>query len=309
MHDFLAHDRQARLGQESVVTGTASTIGLGQRPRAADGWARRIAGASLLALALMGTSPTGALAVEPETAEPTTITSGKTGSTRVTVVADDENLRFRVPTLIPFVAASDGTLTGPTTESTRIENLSAYGLKVTNVRVATQNGWTHGSDVSASDDSISWYIGPRGAEVDGGAATADTGTDITSPLWNMTYHSDATETDDILLNTDGMVGRVAQDISSPVQVGTVTFTLAPGAHADGPQKPVVPEEPDKENPEQPNPEKPESPDAEKPETTEKPTKSDVETPQKPETPDAETPQKPNAKTPPANGGEGTAEVE
>lgn len=47
----------------------------------------------------------------------------------------------------------------------------------------------------------------------------------------MTYQSDAVETDDIKLETSGTVGRVATDISSPVHIGTVTFTLAPGAHA------------------------------------------------------------------------------
>lgn len=184
------------------------------------------AGSALLAAALVGLAPVPARA-----AESTTVTQGKTGSTRVTVVADDENLRFRVPTLIPFVAASDGTLTGPTADATRIENLSAYGLKVTNVRVTTANGWTHGSDVTKSDDSISWSVGPNGSMVDAGKATTATGTNVNSHLWNMTYQSASVETDDIKLATSGRVGRVAQDISSPVQVGTVTFTLAPGAHA------------------------------------------------------------------------------
>ena len=46
----------------------------------------------------------------------------------------------------------------------------------------------------------------------------------------MTYHSDTTHTDDIQLTTAGNVGRVAQDISVAKQIGSVTFTLAPGAH-------------------------------------------------------------------------------
>ena len=60
---------------------------------------------------------------------------------------------------------------------------------------------------------------------------AETGAAITDPLWNMTYYSDDSSTDDILLETAGNVGRVTQDISSPVHIGTVTFTVAPGAHA------------------------------------------------------------------------------
>lgn len=172
------------------------------------------AGATLAAL-----SPTPAIAAE-----------GNTGNTKVTVQADDSNLRFKVPTVIPFVAASDGTLTGPTADATRIENLSAYGLKVTNVKVTSNNGWNHTEDISAADDSIDWSLGPTGAPIRAAAAATDGGIDITSPQWNMTYQSDAVETDDIKLETSGTVGRVATDISSPVHIGTVTFTLAPGAH-------------------------------------------------------------------------------
>lgn len=129
------------------------------------------------------------------------------------------------------MAASDGTLTGPSPEATKIENLSAFGLKVTNVKVSSENGWSHSSDVNGADNSIDWLLGPKGSMVRASAAAAETGTAITDPLWNMTYYSDDSSTDDILLETAGNVGRVTQDISSPVRIGTVTFTVAPGAHA------------------------------------------------------------------------------
>lgn len=181
---------------------------------------RRLAVTAAAGAALAMPSPMPAIAAE-----------GNTGNTKVTVQADDSNLRFKVPTVIPFVAASDGTLTGPTADATRIENLSAYGIKVTNVKVTSNNGWNHTEDISAADDSIDWSLGPTGAPVRAAAAATDNGIDITSPQWNMTYQSDAVETDDIKLETSGTVGRVATDISSPVHIGTVTFTLAPGAHA------------------------------------------------------------------------------
>lgn len=181
---------------------------------------RRLAVTAAAGATLATLSPMPAIAAE-----------GNTGNTKVTVQADDSNLRFKVPTVIPFVAASDGTLTGPTADATRIENLSAYGLKVTNVKVTSNNGWNHTEDISAADDSIDWSLGPTGAPVRAATAATDDGIDITSPQWNMTYQSDAVETDDIKLETSGTVGRVATDISSPVHIGTVTFTLAPGAHA------------------------------------------------------------------------------
>lgn len=181
---------------------------------------RRLAVTAAAGATLATLSPMPAIAAE-----------GNTGNTKVTVQADDSNLRFKVPTVIPFVAASDGTLTGPTADATRIENLSAYGLKVTNVKVTSNNGWNHTEDISAADNSIDWSLGPTGAPIRAAAAATDNGIDITSPQWNMTYQSDAVETDDIKLETSGTVGRVATDISSPVHIGTVTFTLAPGAHA------------------------------------------------------------------------------
>lgn len=152
-------------------------------------------------------------------------------TTLVTVVASDTNLRFKVPTVIPFVAASDGTLTGPSPEATKIENLSAFGLKVTSVKVNGENGWSHSSDVNSAENSIDWKLGPKGAMVRAAGAASESGTAITDPLWNMTYYSNDTTTDDIQLETAGNVGRVTQDISSPVHIGTVTFTIAPGAHA------------------------------------------------------------------------------
>lgn len=156
---------------------------------------------------------------------------GNTGTTQVTVIADQSNLRFRVPTIIPFVAASDGTLTGPSADVTRIENLSVFGIKVTNVALEASGGWSHADDISSSDNSICWAFGPESNLISAARAAEDGGLDIANSAWNMTYHSDDTSTDDIYLKTEGAVGRVVKDISSPVQVGTITFTVAAGAHA------------------------------------------------------------------------------
>lgn len=181
---------------------------------------RTALGGACLVAALMGCAGT----------TPALAATGNTGTTKVTVVADENNLKFRVPTVIPFVAASDGTLTGPSATTTRIENLSVFGLKVTNVKVTPANGWSHADNVNAADDSIRWSLGPKGAEVSATKANTTNGLQIASPHWNMTYHSDTTHTDDIQLTTAGSVGRVAQDISVAKQIGSVTFTLAPGAH-------------------------------------------------------------------------------
>ena len=196
----------------------------GRKPRLDMARTCAAAGLSLV----LGLAGTPALAEE---SQPSAV-GGDT--TKVTVVADSGNLRFRVPTVIPFVAASDGTLTGPSPQDAKIENLSAFGLKVTNVRIESANGWNHSSDVNGSDNSIDWRLGPQSSMVSAADAATESGVSVSNPAWNMTYASADTQTDEILLSTSGSVGRVTQDISSPVHIGTVRFTVAAGAHtADG----------------------------------------------------------------------------
>jgi hypothetical protein len=203
-----------------MSTSTFTSSETSRLSRVGAGLGRIAAGAGVAAM-LFGCSPVPALAES---------VVGTQGTTQVTVEADENNLRFEVPTVIPFVAASDGTLTGPTADATRIKNLSVFGIKVTNVKVTANNGWNHSEDVQATDDSINWTFGPSGAIVTAAKATGEGGLDITSEQWNMTYQNDSVETDEIKLETAGTVGRVATDISSPVHVGTVTFTVAPGKH-------------------------------------------------------------------------------
>ena len=203
-----------------MSTSTFTSSETSRLSRVGAGLGRIAAGVGAAAM-LFGCSPVPALAES---------VVGTQGTTQVTVEADKNNLRFEVPTVIPFVAASDGTLTGPTADATRIKNLSVFGIKVTNVKVTANNGWNHSEDVQATDDSINWTFGPSGAIVTAAKATGEDGLDITSEQWNMTYQNDSVETDEIKLETAGTVGRVATDISSPVHVGTVTFTVAPGKH-------------------------------------------------------------------------------
>lgn len=187
-------------------------------------------GALALSAALCTTTPVMAIAAEPSEALQTI--EGRSGTTRVTVVATDGNLKFRVPTVIPFVADYDGTLQGPSADTTYIENLSAFAIKVTNVKVNAENGWSHTANLDAQDNSVEWNIGPSEYMVTASNATGDAGFNINNVCWNMSYGGDATGSDKIYLATDGQAKRVTKDISSAVQIGTVTFTVAPGIHND-----------------------------------------------------------------------------
>lgn len=93
--------------------------------------ARALAVGAGLTLALaMGAAPTAAMA------------EVRVGTTDVTVKADISNVSFKAPTVIPFAANADGTLVGPSDKTITIDNLSAYGIHVTNMKVTAKNDWT-----------------------------------------------------------------------------------------------------------------------------------------------------------------------
>lgn len=192
-----------------------------KNPKIARG-ARALAVGAGLALALaVGGAPVQAHA------EQTKVEAGKTGSTQVTIKADTTNLKFEVPTVIPFTAAPGGKLTGPTAGATYIKNNSAYAIHVTNMKVAPENGWTIVADASkaTADNSIDFQVGPSGALKDASAAAS--GTDLSKDAsFNMGYSGSAT--DKVALDTSGDVSRVAKDILNSGKVATITWTLEAG---------------------------------------------------------------------------------
>ena len=77
-----------------------------------------VVGAGLALALAMGAVPTPAMA------------AGRVGTTKVMVRTEIDNVEFKVPTVIPFVAKADGTLQGPSEDATTIDNHSAYGIHV-----------------------------------------------------------------------------------------------------------------------------------------------------------------------------------
>ena len=169
--------------------------------------ARALAVGAGLALALaMGAAPTPAMA------------AGRVGTTKVMVRTEIDNVEFKVPTVIPFVAKADGTLQGPSEDATTIDNHSAYGIHVTNMKIDAMNTWTIAADAKA-----------------GTAAMQGTGLDLSkNAAFDMGYQGIAGGTDKIKLKTSGNVARVTRDIFRVTgegdQVATITWTVEPGAH-------------------------------------------------------------------------------
>ena len=159
-----------------------------KNPKTARG-ARTLAVGAGLALALA----VGGVPVQAHAAQ-TAVEQGKTGTTRVEIKADTSNLKFEVPTVIPFSAAPGGKLTGPTAGATYIKNNSVYAIHVTKMQVAAANGWTIVADAAQakSDNSIEFKVGPTGDPKD--AAAAAGGTDVSKDVkFNMGYSGSATD--------------------------------------------------------------------------------------------------------------------
>lgn len=158
-----------------------------------------VVGAGLALALAMGAAPTPAMA------------AGRVGTTKVMVRTEIDNVEFKVPTVIPFVAKADGTLQGPSEDATTIDNHSAYCIHVTNMKIDAMNTWTIA------------------------AAAQGTGLDLSkNAAFDMGYQGIAGGTDKIKLKTSGNVARVTRDIFRVTgegdQVATITWTVEPGAH-------------------------------------------------------------------------------
>ena len=83
-------------------------------------------GAGLALMLAVSAAPTPAMA------------AGRFGTTDVRVRTEIDNISFKAPTVIPFVANADGTLQCPSEDAITIDNLSAYGIHVTNMKSTAQ---------------------------------------------------------------------------------------------------------------------------------------------------------------------------
>ena len=186
-----------------------------------------VVGAGLALALAMGAAPTTALA------------EGRVGTTDVTIRTEIDNITFKAPTVIPFVASADGTLQGPSENATTVDNLSAYGIHVTNMKVTAEDTWNIAADAKkgTAQNCIDFKVGPENASQDAYAAAQGTGLDLSkNAFFDMGYQGIADGTDKIKLKTSGNVARVTRDIfhltgdSTGDQVASITWTVEPGAH-------------------------------------------------------------------------------
>lgn len=159
------------------------------------------------------------------------------GTTQVTVEADPSSMiEYEVPTKLPFYAAADGTLTGPTPSACQIVNKSVFGIHVTEVSVVSADGWNvvSSAEVGEAINSIDFQFGPK-KQIDAAAALGrvDVSSDVS---FNMGYEGSGKEAVDI--DSGGDIARVTHDITAPVPTATISWTVAAGsasgAYNEGP---------------------------------------------------------------------------
>lgn len=155
------------------------------------------------------------------------------GTTQVTVEADPSSMiLYEVPTKLPFYAAADGTLTGPSPSACQIVNKSVFGIHVTEVSVATAEGWNlvESAVVGNAINTIDFQFGPK-KQIDAFAAT--NGADVSSDAsFNMGYEGSGKET--VNIDSSGDVARLTHDITSPVPAATISWTVAAGSASGTP---------------------------------------------------------------------------
>lgn len=183
---------------------------------------RTIAVVCGLALAATAFAPAAAFADNS-----TLVKDGNTGTTEVTVKAkkDDQGndqLAFEVPMVIPFAAKADGTLVGPSADTTKIVNLSVFPIHVTGMSTFTKGtGWSLVADASKSSETnaLSFELN--------GVSAANPGNLSADKAWNMGYAGSGT--DSVAITSKGKVAHVTKDLSKAQKAATVTWTLAAGA--------------------------------------------------------------------------------
>lgn len=176
-------------------------------------------------VACMLASPTIALAEDK-------VVTGTNGTTDVTVQTSNENIKFSIPTIIPFAAAGDGELVGPTASETLIKNLSVFGIHVTNMSVEEEAPWVLVADAESAgqDNSVDFQVGPSLDMKDAINASQEGGIDLSKgEHWDMDYAGG--DDDFIELKSSGNISHATVDLSGDgAKIATISWTVAPGQH-------------------------------------------------------------------------------
>lgn len=171
------------------------------------------------------------MAATPAFAE---VVTGKTGMTDVIVKADESNMKFEVPTVIPFAADAEGLLTGPDPASIQIKNLSSFRIHLENMKVESVGDWNIYADegqvaAAETNNNIAFAVGPEGNLKNAADAMIDDGLDLSGDQTFDLAYMGAQTGDKVDLHTTGVVGRVLDgNVGAGTQVAQITWTFGAG---------------------------------------------------------------------------------
>lgn len=153
-----------------------------------------------------------------------------TASTDVTLQASSDNLSVTAPLVIPFALNADGSFTGPSAESTVIQNESAFPVKVESFVFANQIGEAITEDEAAgSMEANAWWATVAPNEGEAVAMNQDQAS-LTAE-WNMATAE--AEGDSLELTCAGAMKNIdgTIDFADAQELGTITWTFAAGQNA------------------------------------------------------------------------------
>lgn len=152
-----------------------------------------------------------------------------TASTDVTLQASSDNLSVTAPLTIPFALNADGSFTGPSADSTVIDNNSAIPVKVASFDWTTETG-NAVAEASFADagEANAWFATMAANE--GDAIDMNQSADTLDSSWNMA--ADGPD-DKIELTCAGAMKNIdgTVDFSEAQELGTITWTFAAGQNA------------------------------------------------------------------------------
>lgn len=144
------------------------------------------------------------------------------------------NFSVTVPATINYVAAADGTLTGPNgAAAMNLDNNSLYPVYASHLKAAAATGWNVVGDAANSNDrnAISVSIGTSDEQISiANALTGDKGYQMTKTSWNMQGNGAASDADKVVLSTtNGKINNVDTEIANAQKFATLTWYVTPGA--------------------------------------------------------------------------------
>lgn len=153
-------------------------------------------------------------------------------STQVSAQASTDNIVFSVPTEIPLTVQADGTLVSASDSALSIENKCVYPIHVTNVKVATGEGFNLVSDVDKATDTanaVQLSLGAASSPVDAKtAADSENGTALNDDAaYNLSYGGSTTGS--LTVSATGRMARVTFDMTTRRPLCSVSWTLHAGA--------------------------------------------------------------------------------